>query len=161
MTLHLAPVDLNFICSEAVVRARALSARHVVTVKVDPSVPSVRADSDRLFQVVSNLLSNAIKYSPNGGEVALTTTAQNGVAEVTVVDHGLGIPPDFLKKLFSRYERFENTGGAKIVGTGLGLAITRQIVEMHGGKIWVDSEVGKGSTFHFTIPVQGPETPVA
>jgi PAS domain S-box-containing protein len=161
MTLHLAPVDLNFICTEAVDRARTLSSRHVVTVNVDPAVPSVRADSDRLFQVVSNLLSNAIKYSPNGGEVALSTAALNGMAEVTVVDHGLGIPPDFLKKLFSRYERLENSGGAKIVGTGLGLAITRQIVEMHGGKIWVDSEVGKGSTFHFTIPVQGPETPAA
>ena len=161
MSLHLAPVDLNFICGEAVDRARALSSRHVVTITADPSIPSVRADSDRLFQVVSNLLSNAIKYSPNGGEVALTTTAKEGLAEVTVVDHGLGIPADFLLKLFSRYERFENSGGAKIVGTGLGLAITRQIVEMHGGKIWVESEVGKGWTFRFTIPVAGPQTTTA
>jgi two-component system sensor histidine kinase/response regulator len=160
MTLHLAPVDMNFICNEAVERARATTSKHVVTTSLDTSVPAVRADSDRLFQVVSNLLSNAIKYSPAGGEISLTTQVDGGMAMVTIQDQGLGIPPDSIKKLFSRYERLE-AGGGKIVGTGLGLAITRQIVEMHGGKIWVDSEVGKGSQFHFRIPLQGPEASAA
>jgi len=73
-----------------------------------------------------------------------------------VLDHGLGIPADFVQKLFGRYERYEDKTKAKIIGTGLGLAITRQIVEMHGGKIWVDSTVGAGSEFHFTVPVATP-----
>jgi signal transduction histidine kinase len=97
-----------------------------------------------------------VKYSPAGGEILVTSQVQGGTVRVDVRDHGLGIPPEFVKRLFSRYERFEDKAKAKIVGTGLGLAITRQIVEMHGGKIWVDSAVGTGSEFHFTVPVQVP-----
>jgi len=156
MTLNIAPVDLNSILGEAVERARASSPKHTIVCGLDASVPAVRGDSDRLFQVVSNLLSNAVKYSPDGGEVLVTSQVQDGMARVDVRDHGLGIPPEFVKKLFSRYERFEDKNKAKIIGTGLGLAITRQIVEMHGGKIWVDSTVGAGSEFHFTVPVATP-----
>ena len=119
---------------------------------LDPVQPTVVADPDRIAQVVSNLLSNAIKYSPQGGEILISSLAQDGQVEVSVRDHGMGIGPDFLEKLFSRYERYEKTS-SKILGTGLGLAITRQIVEMHGGKIWVDSELGAGSDFHFTLPL--------
>jgi signal transduction histidine kinase len=71
--------------------------------------------------------------------------------DIGVRNHGIGIPPEFIKRLFSRYERYD--ASSKIMGTGLGLAITRQIVEMHGGKIWVESEPGAGSDFHFTLPV--------
>ncbi len=107
-----------------------------------------------MAQVLANLLSNAIKYSPDGGVIAVTTLARDGLVEVSVRDHGLGIAPEFVDRLFSRYERYEKSA-AKIIGTGLGLAITRQIVEMHGGKIWVESKQGDGSDFRFTIPV-GP-----
>jgi signal transduction histidine kinase len=118
----------------------------------------VRGDSDRLFQVVSNLLSNAVKYSPAGGEILIASQVQGqgDAVQVDVIDHGLGIPPEFVKRLFGRYERFEDKSKTKIIGTGLGLAITRQIIEMHGGKIWVDSAAGSGSEFHFTVPVQVP-----
>ena len=156
MTLNIVPLDLNAIITEASERARASSPRHTIAANLDPTLPAVRGDSDRLFQVVSNLLSNAVKYSPGGGEVLVTTQARDGMVEVSVTDHGLGIPADFVKKLFVRYERFEDKSKAKIVGTGLGLAITRQIVDMHGGKIWVDSTVGLGSQFHFTVPVAAP-----
>ena len=156
MTLNIAPVDLNGILGEAVERARASSPKHTIVCKPDAAVPAVRGDSDRLFQVVSNLLSNAVKYSPSGGEVLVTSQVQEGMARVDVLDHGLGIPADFVQKLFGRYERYEDKTKAKIIGTGLGLAITRQIVEMHGGKIWVDSTVGAGSEFHFTVPVATP-----
>src|SRR6266566_8256196 len=155
MTLNIASVDLNAILDDAVERARASSHKHAIACRLDASVPAVRGDSDRLFQVVSNLLSNAVKYSPDGGEVLVTSQVQDGMARVDVRDHGLGIPPEFVKKLFGRYERFEDNK-AKIIGTGLGLAITRQIVEMHGGKIWVDSTVGAGSEFHFTVPIATP-----
>ena len=156
MTLNIVPLDLNGIIAEASDRARATSAKHSIVTRLDPALPAVRGDSDRLFQVVSNLLSNAVKYSPAGGEILVSTQVLGGAVQVDVRDHGLGIPAEFVKKLFGRYERFEDKSKAKIIGTGLGLAITRQIVEMHGGKIWVDSTVGAGSEFHFTVPVQVP-----
>ncbi|OLC65528.1 MAG: hypothetical protein AUH69_09440 [Actinobacteria bacterium 13_1_40CM_4_65_12] len=156
MTLNVVPLDLNGIIAEASDRARATSAKHSIVTRLDPALPAVRGDSDRLFQVVSNLLSNAVKYSPAGGEILVCTQVLGGAVQVDVRDHGLGIPAEFVKKLFGRYERFEDKSKAKIIGTGLGLAITRQIVEMHGGKIWVDSTVGAGSEFHFTVPVQVP-----
>ncbi|TMF43168.1 MAG: PAS domain-containing sensor histidine kinase [Chloroflexi bacterium] len=156
MTLNICPVDLNSILTDAAERARAVSPKHTIEANLDPALPAVRGDSDRLFQVVANLLSNAVKYSPSGGEIRLTSVAKDGMVEVSVIDHGLGIPADFVKRLFSRYERFEDKTKAKIIGTGLGLAITRQIVDMHGGKIWVDSTVGVGSEFHFTVPVATP-----
>ena len=152
LTLHTQAVDLNPLLDDAVDRARASSDRHVIKSSFDPSQPTVVADPDRIAQVVANLLSNAIKYSPDGGEIVVSSLAKDGHVDVSVRDHGVGIAPDFKERLFSRYERYEKTS-SKIIGTGLGLAITRQIVEMHGGKIWVDSELGGGSDFHFTLPL--------
>jgi two-component system sensor histidine kinase VicK len=103
---------------------------------------------------MANLLSNAIKYSPDGGEITVTSTGGSGTVDVGVRDHGIGIAPDFIQRLFSRYERYEKSS-TKIIGTGLGLAITRQIIELHGGRVWVDSVAGAGSEFHFTLPLQG------
>ncbi|HZK75131.1 MAG TPA: ATP-binding protein [Clostridia bacterium] len=108
---------------------------------------------DRLFQVIANLLSNAAKYSPEGGEVLVTSRLQDGNVQISVRDHGQGIPHEFLDRLFGRYERFESNPKNQVIGTGLGLAITRQIVEMHKGRIWVESTVGVGSEFHFMVPV--------
>ncbi|HSS94782.1 MAG TPA: PAS domain-containing sensor histidine kinase [Candidatus Dormibacteraeota bacterium] len=162
MTLNLVPLDLNGIVRDSAERARVMSAKHQIVTNLDPALPAVRGDSDRLFQVVSNLLSNAIKYSPGGGEILVTSEVRDGFVQVDVHDHGLGIPPEFVKKLFGRYERFEDKSSkSKIIGTGLGLAITRQIVEMQGGKIWVDSTVGAGSEFHFTVPIDTAGTGVA
>jgi two-component system sensor histidine kinase VicK len=104
-----------------------------------------------LVQVITNLVSNAIKYSPEGGEILLATHLANGMVDVSITDHGVGIPADFADRLFGRFERYEKTP-SKIIGTGLGLAIARQIIEMHSGKIWVESTVGGGSVFRFTIP---------
>jgi PAS domain S-box-containing protein len=160
MILNIVPVDLNAIVMEAAERARASSSKHSIVTRLDPELPTARGDADRLFQVVANLLSNAVKYSA-GGEVMVTSQAGDGVLRVSVRDHGLGIPPDFVKKLFGRYERFEGKDKMQVIGTGLGLAITRQIVEMHGGKIWVDSTVGVGSEFHFTLPVGAPVAPAS
>jgi PAS domain S-box-containing protein len=152
LTLHLEQVHLNALLSEAVERARALSVKHVIVCDFDARDPVARCDSDRIAQVIANLLSNAAKYSLEGGEINVTSRVREGNVDVSVRDHGIGIAPDFVQRLFNRYERYEKSSG-KIVGTGLGLAITRQIVEMHGGKIWVVSEEGKGSDFHFTLPL--------
>ncbi|TMF40692.1 MAG: HAMP domain-containing histidine kinase, partial [Chloroflexi bacterium] len=152
LTLHHQTVDMNNLLEDAVNRARASSAHHTFTCNLAVEKPVVQADPDRIAQVLSNLLSNAIKYSPDGGNIAVTSLARDGVVEVSVHDHGVGIAPEFVDRLFSRYERYEKSA-SKIIGTGLGLAISRQIVEMHGGKIWVESKQGDGSDFRFTIPV--------
>jgi two-component system, sensor histidine kinase and response regulator len=151
LVLHMESVDVNLLLQEAVERARA-SGHHAVNVDLDPMGPVAHCDADRVAQIISNLLTNAIKYSPDGGEILVSSRASEGFVEVGVRDHGIGIAPEFAKRLFSRYERYEKMSG-KIIGTGLGLAIARQIVEMHGGRIWVDTTVGSGSEFRFSLPV--------
>jgi PAS domain S-box-containing protein len=151
------PVDINALLQDAVNRARASSERHFIASTLDPKNPIIECDPDRIGQVVANLLSNAIKYSPDGGDISVTSAARDGLVDVSVRDHGLGIAAEFKERLFSRYERYERAGN-KILGTGLGLAITRQIVEMSGGKIWVESELGEGADFHFTLPVGSPKS---
>jgi signal transduction histidine kinase len=103
--------------------------------------------------VVTNLVNNAVKYSPDGGTVTLSTRSDGGFALVSVTDTGLGIPADEIEHVFERFRRVRSGAAQSIPGTGLGLTIVKQIVEMHGGKIWVESAVGHGSAFHFTIPL--------
>ena len=154
LVLQPQPVDINSVLDDAVDRARAASSKHQIVCQGDLSNPVVQCDPDRIAQVMANLLSNAVKYSPDGGEITVTSIAHDGHVDISVRDHGIGIEPDFAQRLFSRYERYEKkTSG--IIGTGLGLAITRQIVEMHGGRIWVESEPGAGADFRFTLPLQG------
>jgi two-component system sensor histidine kinase/response regulator len=156
LTLRMEAVDINVVLQEAVERARASSEQHVFELKLDPAHPVTQCDADRVAQIVANLLTNAVKYSPEGGEIVVSSHASEGFVEVSVRDHGAGIAPEFAKRLFSRYERYEKTSG-KIIGTGLGLAIARQIVEMHHGRIWVDTTVGSGSDFRFSLPMTLPE----
>ena len=158
LTLRMEAVDINVVLQDAVERARASSERHVFEVKLDPAQPIAQCDADRVAQIVANLLTNAVKYSPDGGQIVISSHASEGFVEMSVRDHGVGIAPEFAKRLFSRYERYEKTSG-KIIGTGLGLAIARQIVEMHGGRIWVETTVGSGSDFRFTLPMSQPKAP--
>jgi PAS domain S-box-containing protein len=151
--LELKPLDINVLVQDCIERARVMTAKHAVTDSLQANLPLVSGDSDRLIQVLSNLLSNAIKYSPDGGEISVRSRLDGAYVEVAVKDQGLGIPREFIGRLFGRYERYEDKHAGKIIGTGLGLAITRQIVEMHGGRITVESTVGSGSEFKFTVPV--------
>jgi PAS domain S-box-containing protein len=151
MKMQMAPIDLNAVIEGVAVRSAVSSPQHPIRTELEANLPKVLGDSDRLVQVISNLVSNAIKYSPVGGEVLLSTHFAKGAVDVSVTDHGVGIPADFVDRLFGRFERYEKTP-SKVIGTGLGLAIARQIVEMHSGKIWVESAEGSGSVFHFTIP---------
>lgn len=153
LVLHSQDVDLSALLEDATERAQAATDRHHVVCHLE-STPLVRCDPDRIAQVVANLLSNAVKYSPDGGDIVVSSALRDGAVDVSIRDSGIGIAPEFREKLFSRYERYEKSA-TKIVGTGLGLALARQIVEMHEGRIWVDSEPGKGSDFHFTLPLNG------
>jgi signal transduction histidine kinase len=110
----------------------------------------VEGDEHRIGQVIGNLLSNACKYTPEGGQIAVSCTETADEVVVAVQDTGPGIPGERVDRLFARYERLGTQSEAK--GMGLGLAVARGIVALHGGRIWVESEVGKGSTFRFSLP---------
>jgi signal transduction histidine kinase len=136
-----------------------ISGRHTVNYEVDPRVAYVRGDQTKLRQVLQNLLSNAVKYSPAGGKV--TIRAAHHSAEqlvVAVTDEGIGIPADQQGKLFQKFSRVDTPQAKEIKGSGLGLWICREIVKAHGGQIWVESQVGKGSTFAFTLKKAHPDT---
>jgi signal transduction histidine kinase/CheY-like chemotaxis protein len=125
-----------------------------IELDLDDDLPAVRADSDRVRQVMANLLSNARKYSPGGGAVHVSATVAAGQVTVSVRDEGLGLPPETLSHLFEKFYRVDNSDRRSITGTGLGLAISRKIVEAHGGRIWAESAgLGQGSRFYFSLPV--------
>ena len=121
--------------------------------RIDPALPHINADPRRLDQVLSNLLSNAIKFTPEGGEIEVGAACENGVeARLWVKDTGMGIPLEETEQIFQKYRQASSAKEAKEKGTGLGLVICKMIVEAHGGKIRVESEEGKGSTFTVTLP---------
>jgi len=133
----------------------ALRGRHSdvrFKVEVAPRLPSGRGDGRRLTQVLINLVGNAIKFTDTG-EVAIKAEANNGSFYVSVRDTGAGISTADQAKLFQEFQQADNAITRKKGGTGLGLAISKRIIELHGGKIWVESQPGEGSTFAFTLPV--------
>ncbi|MBN9391026.1 MAG: response regulator [Chloroflexi bacterium] len=131
-----------------------------LNVNFSPDLPEVVADPDRILQTLTNLVSNGLKYSPEGGPVELSgRVSENGFLEIEVRDYGLGIPREAQNHLFEKFYRVDNTDRREIGGTGLGLAICKEIVEAHGGKIWVDSDLGQGSRFFFTLPAANKTTP--
>ena len=122
-------------------------------VEVAPDLPPGHGDERRLTQVLLNLVGNAIKFTDNG-EVVIKAANVNGSFEVAVRDTGPGISEVDQAKLFQEFQQADNSITRKKGGTGLGLAISKRIIEMHGGKIWVESAVGQGSTFSFTVPTR-------
>jgi signal transduction histidine kinase len=154
--LKFAKVDLNELVESTVESIRRLDSKHTITTALDTSVRSVTCDRDRVSQVLAILLGNAVKYSPAGSEVAVTSQLNGESVTVTVKDHGPGMPSDFDDGLFVGYRRQGSSTGNGVnrgAGTGLGLPIARQIVQMHGGRIWFETVTGQGSDFHFSLPL--------
>jgi two-component system phosphate regulon sensor histidine kinase PhoR len=131
---------------------------HRLQLEVAESFPPVRIDADRIRQVLANLLSNAIKFSPRGGTVTVAAFLDGEQAVVKVTDEGLGIPAEGVARLFQKFYRVDREETRGIGGTGLGLSLVRQMVEAHGGRIWVESAVGVGSSFFFSLPLATPAT---
>jgi two-component system phosphate regulon sensor histidine kinase PhoR len=149
-------VDAARLAGTAAERLRLFAERQGVHLGVDAParVPPVRGDEDRLGQVLLNLLHNAVKFSPDGGDVTVRVRDADGIVSIAVEDHGIGVARADQVRIFERFykaDRARVRGG----GTGLGLSIARHIVEAHGGRIWLASEEGSGSTFTVDLPVAG------
>jgi signal transduction histidine kinase len=122
---------------------------------IEPRLPPIRADETRVRQIVINLLTNAVKYTEQG-EVTIALTLADDAVVTTVTDTGIGIAPQDLALIFEEFSRVDNSTTRRVDGLGLGLSICRRLVELHGGRIWVESEAGVGSRFHFSLPLAGP-----
>jgi signal transduction histidine kinase len=158
MELELTDFDFPTALDNAIVLVRERAARHGISLhkSFDERLGQIHADERKVRQVVLNLLSNAIKFTPEGGRIDVGAVPKDGYVEVSVSDTGIGIAAEDQEKVFEEFRQV-GTAAKKIEGTGLGLTLCRKFVELHGGKIWVKSQVGQGSIFTFTIPLRGEE----
>jgi signal transduction histidine kinase len=156
MELELAPFDLRAALDASLLLVRERAARHGVRLEleVDDAVTMVVADERRFRQVMLNLLSNAVKFTPDGGRVRVSAVLRDGVVEIAVNDTGVGIPKEDQDLIFEEFRQARGDSAGKREGTGLGLSLTKRLVEAHGGRLWVTSEPGLGSTFTFTLPAK-------
>lgn len=152
LRLHLGFVDINEIIRD-VANLYRHKTTHTVRLQYDINVPTFAGDVDKLTQTLINLVENAIKYSPEGGDIIIKSQLQKEMVHVSVQDFGIGIPHSALETVFERYIRVESDATRYIMGTGLGLPIAQRFIMLHGGRIWAESIEGKGSTFHFTLPL--------
>jgi signal transduction histidine kinase len=136
------------------VRERAVRHGIALALEVQPGIDLVEADPRKVKQILFNLLSNAVKFTPDGGRVDVTAARANGDIAVTVKDTGIGISPEDQDRIFEQFQQARRQTERSREGTGLGLSLAKRFVELHGGRIWVESEPGKGSTFTFTLPVR-------
>jgi GAF domain-containing protein len=158
MELELTDFDLPTALDNALILVRERAGRRSIALqtRVDERLGEIRADERKIRQVVLNLLSNAIKFTHEGGRIDVAAVQKDGSVEVSVSDTGVGIAPEDQEAVFEEFRQV-GTADKKAEGTGLGLTLCRKFIELHGGRIWVTSQVGVGSTFTFTIPVQRDE----
>jgi signal transduction histidine kinase len=160
MDVAVASVDVKRVVDGALalVRGRAEARGIALAASVDPDVTTWPADERKLKQILLNLLSNAVKFTTDGGAVSIAVAhapaleGQGTALRFAISDTGIGIPPDQVSKLFTDFGQIEQGAAGMREGTGLGLALSRRLVELHGGRIWAESEPGRGSTFYFTLP---------
>jgi PAS domain S-box-containing protein len=152
------PVDLTSTIKNVIdnVRPQALTKQQTINILVPDQLPVVLADSFRIGQVVLNFVANAVNYTQQGGSITVKTEVKDNALQIAVTDTGRGIPKEALQKLFTKFFRVSGSLEQGSKGTGLGLYISKSIIEMHRGKIWVESEAGKGSTFAFSLPIATP-----
>jgi GAF domain-containing protein len=155
MELEVSDFDLPGAIENTLTLVRERAVRQGITLgrTVDERLGSIRADERKVKQVLLNLLSNALKFTPEGGKIDVRAAVNDGVAEISVTDTGVGIAPEEQEAVFEEFRQV-GTASTKVEGTGLGLAISRKFIELHGGRIWVESQVGSGSTFAFTLPLR-------
>jgi signal transduction histidine kinase len=155
MELELADFQLPAAVESALTLVRERATRRGITLgtSIDPCLGAVRADERKVRQVLLNLLSNAIKFTPEGGRVEVRAVPENGCVEVSVSDTGIGIAPEDQEAVLEEFRQVGESS-ARQQGTGLGLTLCRKFIELHGGRIWVVSARGAGSTFTFRLPLR-------
>ena len=147
------PTSLRPIVEETVRTYSVMTSQHQFQIEMPRRLPQVMADPRRVRQVLRNLLENAVKYSPAGGPITVTAEVRPDAVQIGVTDRGIGIQPEHLDRVFDRFCQVDSASTRKVGGSGLGLSICKAIVEAHKGRIWVDSRVGVGSSFYFTLPL--------
>jgi len=154
MELEVSDFDLPAAIDNALILVRERASRRGIRLgqAIDDRVGMIRGDERKVKQVLLNLLSNALKFTPEGGRIDVRAAMNDGMAEISVADTGVGIAPEDQEAIFEEFRQV-GTADKKVEGTGLGLALSRKFIELHGGRIWVQSEPGKGSTFSFTLPM--------
>ena len=152
LQLHEEFYNFNHLISETVEELQRTTDKHKIILKLEP-LDKIYGDKDRIAQVFTNLISNAIKYSPAASEIIVYSAIKNNAVDICVEDHGLGISKDHQAKVFERFYRVSGPQGDTFPGLGLGLYISHEIIKRQGGRIWVESEKGKGSTFCFSLPL--------
>ncbi len=154
MELTLAQFHLPLALENAITLVKERAARHGIAldIDIDPGLGEFVGDERKIKQVLLNLLSNAVKFTPEGGRIGVKAGLTDGAVEIAVSDTGIGIAPKDQEAIFEEFRQVGSDEARKVEGTGLGLTLTKKFVEMHGGRIWVESDVGKGSTFRFTLP---------
>ena len=159
MELDLTHFSVPMAIENALTLIKERATRHGLTLEsaLDPAVAEIDADERKFKQILLNLLSNAVKFTPDGGRITVATRELNGTVEVSVNDTGIGIAPEDFEAVFEEFRQVGQDAERSAQGTGLGLALTKKFIELHGGRIWLTSTVGKGSTFTFTLPVSQPE----
>lgn len=157
LDLNPQPVQVSDVVDKVVAAQKSYTNKHEFSVELEEDLPTIVADMDKVDQILTNLTNNAVKYSPNGGIITVSGKKSNGSIRMAVSDQGMGIPKEHLDKVFDRFHRIDNRDTRKVGGTGIGLYLVKHLVEAHGGKIWVESEVGKGSSFIFELPKCPPQ----
>ncbi len=157
--LHAEAIDVKKVIQEAIEGVKRQSSAHRFVVSAPQKLPPVYADPLRLERIIYNLLENAVKYSPQGREIKVTVKLDKEQLVIGVSDRGVGISPADQAKLFAPFQRLEESRPSGVRGVGLGLLVCQRLVEAHGGRIWVESKPGRGSTFFFTLPLNQQQPP--
>jgi signal transduction histidine kinase len=147
------PTRVNEIVEDAALAMQAAAEKAGIAIDVEADELTVLADRDRTVQALTNLLDNALKFSPHGSRVRVRARRDGGAARFSIEDRGRGIAPEHLEVIFERFRQIDSSDTRRKGGSGLGLAIARGIVQQQSGRIWAESEQGRGSTFHFTLPL--------
>ncbi|MBI3455815.1 MAG: GAF domain-containing protein [Candidatus Rokubacteria bacterium] len=156
LELELTSFNLPSALENALTLVRERATRHGIRLDlaIEERVGDYVGDERKIRQILLNLLSNAVKFTPDGGQIEVKATLANGVIEISVSDTGIGIAPEHQEAIFEEFRQVGGDAGRKHEGTGLGLTLAKKFVELHGGRIWVTSAVGEGSTFTFTLPIR-------
>jgi len=160
MELELAKFDLPLAVENAITLVRERATRHGVSLnrEIDKGLGDFVGDERKIKQILLNLLSNAVKFTSEGGQIEIKAISVDGSVEISVSDTGVGIASEDQATIFEEFRQVGTADAQKSEGTGLGLTLAKKFVELHGGRIWVKSEVGKGSSFTFTLPERSPLT---